>query len=59
MSHHPGHLVVLGATGAIGGAVVEAALQVGRPVIAVGRNPEALAALCERHPDAAISPLAA
>ncbi|HVI59666.1 MAG TPA: SDR family NAD(P)-dependent oxidoreductase [Luteimonas sp.] len=59
MSHHPGHLVVLGATGVIGGAVVEAAVQVGRPVIAVGRNPDALAALCARHPGAAITPVAA
>ncbi len=59
MSRQPGHLVVLGATGAIGGAVVEAAVQVDQPVIAIGRNQAALARLAERHPDATIVPVAA
>lgn len=47
-------LVVLGATGAIGGAVVEAAVAAERPVIAIARHAKALASLRERHSDAGI-----
>lgn len=47
-------LVVLGATGAIGGAVVDAAVAAERPVIAIARHAQALASLRERHPDADI-----
>jgi len=53
MSIVPRHsLVVLGATGTIGGAVVEAALKAGAPVVAVARDTGALSALRERHPGA-------
>jgi NAD(P)-dependent dehydrogenase (short-subunit alcohol dehydrogenase family) len=50
-------LVVLGATGAIGGAVVDAACKAGQPVIAIARDAGALSALRERHPDADITPI--
>lgn len=50
MSIVPRHnLVVLGATGAIGAAVVDAALEAAQPVVAVARDAAALAALRERH----------
>ena len=53
MSIVPRHsLVVLGATGAIGAAVVDAALKAAQPVIAVARDAATLAALRERHPGA-------
>lgn len=45
-------LVILGATGGIGRGVVQAAVEDGRPVIAVGRDPERLRALRQRHPQA-------
>src|SRR3546814_11651593 len=49
MSIVPRHsLVVLGATGAIGAAVVDAAVAVALPVIAVARDAAALAALRQR-----------
>ena len=48
MSFVPRHsLVVLGATGAIGAAVVDAAVKAAQPVIAVARDAGGLAAL---HP---------
>jgi NAD(P)-dependent dehydrogenase (short-subunit alcohol dehydrogenase family) len=59
MTRHPAHLAVLGATGTIGGAVVEAAVRAGQPVIAIGRDAAALAALGERHPGAALVPVVA
>ena len=53
MSIVPRHsLVVIGATGAIGQAVVDAAVKAAQPVIAVARNAAALEALRERHPGA-------
>lgn len=53
MSIVPRHsLVVIGATGAIGAAVVDAAVKTAQPVIAVARDAAALAALSERHPGA-------
>ena len=53
MSIVPRHgLVVLGATGAIGRAVVDAAVETAQPVVAVARDAVALAALRERHPGA-------
>ncbi|MDN5782624.1 MAG: NAD(P)H-binding protein, partial [Luteimonas sp.] len=53
MSIVPRHsLIVLGATGAIGSAVVDAALEAGQPVIAVARDAGALSALRDRHPGA-------
>jgi NAD(P)-dependent dehydrogenase (short-subunit alcohol dehydrogenase family) len=52
-------LIVLGATGAIGSSVVAAAVAVGRPVIAIARDGEALAALRARHADADIATLVA
>jgi len=54
-----GALLVLGATGCLGGALVASALKAGRPVIAVGRDAEALAALRMQHADAALTTLAA
>lgn len=48
-------LLVLGASGTIGRAVVEAALSCGRPVIAVARGCSALAALESAHPQADIT----
>lgn len=59
MTRRPVHLAVLGATGTIGGAVVEAAVRAGQPVIAIGRDPAALDALRERHPGAALVPVVA
>ncbi|WP_158238408.1 MULTISPECIES: SDR family NAD(P)-dependent oxidoreductase [Luteimonas] len=54
-----GPLLVLGATGAIGSAVVASALQAGAPVIAVARDADRLDALRDRHPGAALTTLAA
>ena len=48
----PSALVVLGAGGAIGGGVVEAALESGRAVVAVGLESGAHEALRARHPAA-------
>jgi len=60
MTTVPRHsLVVLGATGAIGGAVVAAAVQDGRPLVAVARDAAALDALRARHPGADITVVAA
>jgi len=47
-----GELLILGATGCLGGALVDAALQAGHRVVAVGRDVDALAALQARHPAA-------
>ncbi|MCD9028997.1 SDR family NAD(P)-dependent oxidoreductase [Luteimonas sp. BDR2-5] len=46
-----GRLLVLGATGAVGGAVVARALDAGRQVVAVARDADALRALRARHDD--------
>ena len=54
-----GSLIVLGATGAIGSAVVAAAAATARPVIAIARDADALAALRERHASADIVTLPA
>lgn len=54
-----GALLVLGATGCLGGALVASALEAGRPVIAIGRDAEALAALRIQHASAALTTLAA
>lgn len=48
-------LVVLGATGGIGRGVVQAALEHGRPVIAVARDESRLQALRQCHPQADLS----
>jgi NAD(P)-dependent dehydrogenase (short-subunit alcohol dehydrogenase family) len=47
-------VLILGATGGIGRGVVAAAVQAGRPVIAVARNAAALLRLREIHPGADI-----
>ena len=47
-----GALLVLGATGTVGRAVVEAAVEAGRAVVAVARGCSGLKALESRHPDA-------
>lgn len=52
-------IVVIGASGAVGGGVVEALLEAGLPVLAIGRDAERLAALRERvgvHPLLALLP---
>lgn len=54
-----GNLIVLGATGAIGSAVVAAAVATGRPVIAIARDADALAALRGCHAGADIVTLPA
>jgi NAD(P)-dependent dehydrogenase (short-subunit alcohol dehydrogenase family) len=54
-----GALLVLGASGCLGGALVASALEAGRPVIAIGRDTEALARLRETHADARLHILAA
>ncbi len=54
-----GALLVLGATGCLGGALVASALEAGRPVIAVGRDADALAALRMEHAGAMLTTLAA
>ena len=66
MTDHPvpatpdaGVLVVLGATGCVGRAVVAEALRDGHDVVAVARDAEALDALCAAHPGAALVPLVA
>lgn len=45
-------LAVLGATGGIGRGVVQAAVEDGRPVIAIARDRDRLEALRQRHPQA-------
>ena len=45
-------VLVLGATGTIGGGVVRAAVEAGWPVVAVARDRHALEALRLRHPEA-------
>lgn len=45
-------LLVLGATGCLGGALVDEALRAGHRVVAAGRDADALAALQARHPGA-------
>lgn len=50
-------LIVLGATGAVGRGVVQAAVAAGRPVIAVARDRRALKALQAGHPQAAVTTL--
>lgn len=52
-------ILILGATGSIGRGVVAAAVQAGRPVIAVARNADALRDLREAHADADIVTLPA
>lgn len=52
-------LMILGATGAIGRGVVAAAVEAGRPVIAVARDDAALQALREQHAGADILALPA
>lgn len=47
-----GDLLILGATGCLGGALVDAALQAGHRIVATGRDADALAALQARHPEA-------
>ena len=60
MSTIPRHnLVVLGATGALGSAVVDAAGRDGQPVIAIARDAGALSTLRAHHPHADITTLAA
>lgn len=54
-----GALLVIGATGCLGGALVASALEAGRPVIAVGRDAEALDTLRTQHPGAALTTLVA
>lgn len=51
-------ILVLGATGVVGRGVVRAALEAGRPVVAVARDREALAALAAAHAGADLTPLA-
>lgn len=45
-----GTVLVSGATGGIGTALVEALVRQGRPVVALGRDPDRLAELSEKHP---------
>lgn len=54
-----GAVLVLGATGCLGGALVASALEAGRPVIAIGRDAEALGRLRTTHADARLQTLAA
>jgi NAD(P)-dependent dehydrogenase (short-subunit alcohol dehydrogenase family) len=54
-----GALLVLGATGCLGGALVASALEAGRPVIAVGRDTDALSRLLATHAGAPLQVLAA
>lgn len=54
-----GALLVLGATGCLGGALVASALEAGRTVIAIGRDAEALDQLRTTHADARLQTLAA
>ncbi|MGN6152278.1 MAG: SDR family NAD(P)-dependent oxidoreductase [Lysobacteraceae bacterium] len=54
-----GVLVVLGATGCVGRAVVAQALRDGHDVVAVARDAEALDTLCAAHPGATLVPLVA
>ena len=51
-------LIVLGATGAVGRGIVQAAVEAALPVIAVARDAQALARLREQHAAADISTLA-
>lgn len=55
----PRHLVVLGAGGAIGAGVVDAALGAGRAVVAVGMDEAARSALLARHPHGELVAIAA
>jgi NAD(P)-dependent dehydrogenase (short-subunit alcohol dehydrogenase family) len=54
-----GALLVLGASGCLGGALVASALEAGRPVIAIGRDTETLDALQTQHAGAPLVTLAA
>lgn len=54
-----GALLVLGATGCLGGALVASALEAGRIVIAIGRDAEALDQLRTTHAGAQLHTLAA
>lgn len=51
-------VVILGATGTIGRGVVAAAVAASRPVLAIARDPDALAALRAAHPDASLDCIA-
>ena len=51
-------VLVLGATGVVGRGVARAALHAGKPVVAVARDREALAALAATHAGADLTPLA-
>jgi NAD(P)-dependent dehydrogenase (short-subunit alcohol dehydrogenase family) len=51
-----GALLVLGASGCLGGALVASALEAGRPVIAIGRDAETLDALQAQHAGAPPAP---
>ena len=48
-------ILVLGATGVVGGGIVQAAVAQGRPVVAVARDADGLARLRTSHPDADLS----
>lgn len=52
-------LLVLGAAGDIGRGVVQAAVEAGRPVVAVAQDAAALEALRARHPGAALATIEA
>ena len=54
---HRGVVVVLDAAGVIGRGLLAAALEAGHPVMAVDRNPAALATLASEHPQGALSVL--
>lgn len=45
-------VLILGATGTVGGGAVKAAVEAGWPVVAVARDAQALEALKQRHPKA-------
>lgn len=55
---HRGAVVVLDAAGVIGRGLLAAALEAGHPVLAVDRNPAALASLAAEHPRGSLSLLA-
>ena len=50
-------VLVLGATGSVGGAAVKAAVEAGWPVVAVARDATALEKLRQRHPQAKLKTL--
>jgi len=52
-------VVVLGATGAAGRGVVQALVEAGRPLVAVAEDADALRALADAHPGAALATLPA